>query len=366
MVKNIAIIVYDSSVLGGAEKVAFSLANELSSCYHVTLLSLQGDTVHPALAAGNAVPVRFLQIPADRLRSQVFSALIPLVSFLRDCHIDVALVEGNYCGFLCSFARLFVGTKLIFCDHGSCLSQYNERSIRTIRRLSTILCQHTVVLTERSRNDYIRFFRIPENRISCIYNWPDLCGSDPDSRYRSDSRTIISVGRFGREKGYDLLVKVAAIVLPKHKDWNWVIYGDGETFEEIKTEVQRNHLDRQLMLAGVKQDLRDVYKNASFLVLPSYREGMPLVLLEAKSFHLPLVSFDIVSGPREIIQDRVNGYLIESYNIVGMAEAVEKLISDPKLRQTMSDHAYDNMQQFEKASIVKKWRDLIDTLGDRI
>ena len=73
--------------------------------------------------------------------------------------------------------------------------------------------------------------------------------------------------------------------------------------------VEKHGLREQLILAGISNRLEEIYSQAAFLVLPSYREGMPLVLLEAKCFKLPLISFDIITGPGEIIQNSVNGFL---------------------------------------------------------
>ena len=363
MRKKLAVIVYDISILGGAEKVAVNVANELSAFYDVTLLSLTSADAHPAYVFAENVRTASLNVPADRLRTQARCTFGALRKFLKQGKIDVALIEGNYSGMLCSPVSPFVKTKMVFCDHGSFMSQYKDKDIRTIRRISTLLCDHTVVLTERSRRDYMEHFHIKESKISCIYNWieEELC--DPDAVYDECSKTILSVGRFGKEKGYDLMVDVAEKILPKHKDWKWAVYGNGDTFDEISREVERRQLGGQLILAGEKRDLSNEYAHAALLVLPSYREGLPLVLLEAKSYKLPLVSFDIITGPGEIIQDGTDGYLIPPYDTGAMAEKIEELMDDTGLRKRLSDHAYDNMDQFRKHSILDKWCSLIDRLG---
>jgi len=363
MRKRLVIIVYDISILGGAERVSVSIANELSELCDVTILSLHSSIINPAYKINGSVKVDFLGLKSDRLRSQMTEAFGPLCRYLKQNKTDVALIEGNYSGFVCSFVRPFVKTKLVFCDHGSFMSQYNDKDIRMIRRISTALCQHTVVLTERSRRDYIEHFHLKESKISCIYNWIEEQLYDPDAVYDEHSRTILSVGRFGKEKGYDLMVDVAEKVLPGHKDWKWVVYGNGETFDEIRLEVDRRDLAGQLILAGEKRDLTDAYSHAALLVLPSYREGLPLVLLEAKSHKLPLVSFDIITGPGEIIQNGTDGYLIPPYDTDAMAEKIEELMNDTELRKRLSEHTYDNMDQFRKRSILNKWCELIDRLG---
>ena len=127
MKRKIAVIVYDISVLGGAEKVSVSVANELSNYYDVYFLSIHGKEIHSSYVLKSNIVVDFLKIRCLRLRRQLLATFIPLLKYLKNHNIEVALIEGNYCGFLCSIVGLFVNTKLIFCDHGSFLSQYNDK-----------------------------------------------------------------------------------------------------------------------------------------------------------------------------------------------------------------------------------------------
>jgi glycosyltransferase involved in cell wall biosynthesis len=90
------------------------------------------------------------------------------------------------------------------------------------------------------------------------------------------------------------------------------------------------------------------------LVLTSYREGMPLVLLEAKANKLPCISFDVITGPNEIILDKVNGVLIKPDETDAMARAINELINNEALRCSYSEHAYDNIQMFSEETITKE------------
>ena len=185
------------------------------------------------------------------------------------------------------------------------------------------------------------------------------------NQYNENSTMILSAGRFSPEKGYDLLVEVAKKVLPYHKEWKWYVYGDGETYEDVAAETKKAGIDDQLILPGAKNNLQQEYLNAAILVLPSRREGMPLVLLEGKGYKIPMVSFDVVSGPKEIINDGVNGYLVQPEDIVGMTEAINHLITDKELRKTMSDRSYDDIDRFSKEKITQKWISFIESMVKR-
>ena len=97
--------------------------------------------------------------------------------------------------------------------------------------------------------------------------------------------------------------------------------------------------------------------------MTSRYEGLPMVLLEAKVKKLPLVSFDIDSGPSDIIEDGVSGYLVPPFDTDAMAERICELIEHPELRQKFSDHAWDNIDKFRKEAVVQKWVELIDGLA---
>lgn len=95
--------------------------------------------------------------------------------------------------------------------------------------------------------------------------------------------------------------------------------------------------------------------------LPSYREGLPLVLLEAKANKLPLVSFDCIAGPNEIITDGENGLLIDCYDKEMMARKICDLIESDSLRKRFSDNWLLNVEKFQKEKILKVWLDLIES-----
>lgn len=89
-----------------------------------------------------------------------------------------------------------------------------------------------------------------------------------------------------------------------------------------------------------------------------------MCLLEAKTFQLPCVSFDIPTGPDEIIEDGVNGYLIDPFDCDDMAKKLTQLIEDEDLRVDFAAHAQDNMEGFQMGSVLRDWNRLLDQITD--
>lgn len=361
---NICFIVYDLGVIGGVERVVENLANRFSEKYSVHVVSLHGENVHPAIHFSESIIIKHYNLPKKRVRYQLIESFFKLKEYFEENKIDIAFLESTYVGFIGSPLGKFTRTIVVFCDHGALLNQINDRGITLMRRVAATFCNHIVVLTKKTKNDYKKSFNISESKITYIYNWIKETSiySGIEYEYNDESKIILTVGRLSEEKGFDLLLDVAKRVLPANPEWEWHIYGEGPLEKQIQKEIKQNNLTESLILKGVSNNMDLVYKKASLCVLTSYREGMPLVLLEAKSYKLPCISFDILTGPNEIIEDKTNGYLVQPYDTDEMAKCINELIKQPKLRINMSKNAYSNIDQFSERTILEKWIDLIDKL----
>ena len=172
------------------------------------------------------------------------------------------------------------------------------------------------------------------------------------------------MGRFHSQKGYDYLAKVAIKVLSRHTDWQWDIYGSGDKLieQELKRKLEEGSVFSQVNFKGNVKGTENIYPNHSIYVMTSRYEGLPLVLLEAQQYNLPIVSFRCPTGPSEIVEDGINGYLIDCYDVDQMSEKLLELMENDDLRQSFSEHAKDNMDKFDKNKILNQWIELIETI----
>lgn len=357
---NVCLAVYNIADYGGVSTVAGNLANSLCDDYNVFVLSIINDKRISPLEMRPEVHVTRLVHPETQLREELVKVQIPLVKYLHDNKIDVLIQMGHYTGFLCSPIKLFVKTKFIFCDHGALMNQWNDKKARYMRLIASKTADRTVTLTEKTRTDYIEKFKIRGNKISCIYNWIEPSPADSD-HYKLESKKIVSVGRLSTEKGFDQLIEIMNIVSRKHPDWSLDIYGDGVMQAELATRIDELQLDN-ITLKGRNDSIRAKYKEYSLYVMPSYREGLPVTLLEAKMNKLPIVSFDVDTGPREIIRDGIDGILVEPQNILSFATAINHLIENETMRKLFSDQTTKNLIKFSKDSILPLWKHLIETV----
>ncbi len=357
---RICFVDFDMTVIGGAEQVCASLANEFCKRHEVYIYSLN--------AVNEVIPYTFDERicfhrgtnKEERLRIQIQRNFMPFIKFVKENKIDIVLLVGNYPALIVSLTRFFTKAKYVYCDHGALINQWKQKDITLIRFVDAFLAHKIVTLTERTKEDYHQKFHIPYKKLECIYNWVEM--PEENVKYETESKKILSVGRFGKEKGYDLLVEVAEKVKTKHEDWSWDIYGDGETFTKIQRMIQQKNLEGFVHLKGNALNMKELYPNYAFLVLTSYREGLPLVLLEAKANKLPVISFDILTGPREIINDQEDGFLVEPYDTDMMADKIHTLIENAELRQAFSKNTEKNIEKFSKDRITKEWELLFEII----
>ena len=348
--------------MGGLERVLVSLANTLCTMYEVHVISLSSSSDAPFFALDSRVNVHMIRQGEARIRQLITGCFRPLIRYINTNKIDIAFIMGNYPIPVVLPIKPFVSAKLIYCDHGALKNQLDSKAVLTFRRMAARHAHKVIALTQQNRDAYIELFHMKPEKVDYIYNWIDDSVLTQAGQYNKDSKCILSVGRFGEEKGYDLLLKVAPAVFERHPDWQWHIYGDGETFETIRQGIIDLHLQQNIRLMGTTNKMYSLYKNYGIFVLPSYREGLPLALLEARANAIPCVSFDIVTGPREILRPDKDGFLIKAYDTKEMAQRINFLIEHEDERVRMAQHAKEGIVPFSKDAILRKWIDTIDNL----
>ncbi|HUM96645.1 MAG TPA: glycosyltransferase family 4 protein [Chitinophagaceae bacterium] len=195
---------------------------------------------------------------------------------------------------------------------------------------------------------------------SVIHNFTD----NQSGNYASlQSKTILSIARLSPEKGIDLLLQTAKKVLSLHPSWKWKLIGTGPLKKMVKDFIINENLSTQLILQEpTSSHLNDEYLQASLFVLSSRYESMSMVLLEAQSFGVPLVSFNCPDGPAEIITHEVNGLMAPKENSDALAQAILSLIENPSQAKQLSQQAITNAIHFNSDSVYTNWESLFDKL----
>lgn len=184
-----------------------------------------------------------------------------------------------------------------------------------------------------------------------------------DSGKYSDcsSKIAIFVGRYSYQKDLQSLLRIWEIVSQQHPDWQLHIYGGyGVEQDMILSEIKKN--DANISVHESTSDIMDRYKESSILLLTSRYEPFGLVLPEAMSCGLPVVAFDCPYGPRDIIHDGVDGFVIENRDINQFAEKVCLLMDNPDLRLKMGKEGIKSSARYENKVIMPIWIKLFQSL----
>ena len=211
-----------------------------------------------------------------------------------------------------------------------------------------------VVLTEKDKEAWVELDNV------CVI--PNPLSFIPQNISKLTEKRVIAVGRYCHEKGYDLLLKAWLIVQNSIADWRLEVFGEGDRsqYEEMISSL---NMDRhRCILHGRSSNIQDEFEKSSLAVCSSKFEGFGLVITEAMSCGLPVVSFDCPWGPRAIIHDGEDGLLVENGNVEKLADAIIWMIQHPEMRSKMATKAIENVQRFSIEKIAEKWKSLFDAL----
>jgi glycosyltransferase involved in cell wall biosynthesis len=176
------------------------------------------------------------------------------------------------------------------------------------------------------------------------------------------SKKVLSVGHFNDAKRRDLLIEAWAHVHKIHTDWQLQIVGDGPEKERCIKMINDLGLNQSISIIDPTDQIEDYYLNSSVFVLSSEFESFSLVLLEAKIAGLPCVSFDIVCGPNELINEAEDGFLVPFPNTKYMSEKICTLIEDLDLRKKMgASGRVDAIKRYNPETIYQDWDNFLTT-----
>ena len=185
----------------------------------------------------------------------------------------------------------------------------------------------------------------------------------PSSEFTSFSnKIVITAGRLERQKNHSSLIEAWRIVAEAHPDWILKIFGKGSLRDALQSRIDSYGLRGKVLLEGYTPDIMHEMAESSVFVLSSITEGMPLVIIEAMSCGLPVISYDCPTGPKDMITDGLNGFLVPTNDSQCLAERLCALIEDHTLMETMGANALETSKQYLPDKIIPRWMSLFSQL----
>lgn len=351
--KRICFFIGNLNQSGGTERVASVIANELhKSGYKIHMLSLQcGNSHFFELAEGVEIQQLFSTVGRGILRLPL--AIIKLRCYLQRNKIDILIDVESILALYALPAVIGLKTRHVCWEHFNYNVDLGKSSRRLARKLAARFADDVVTLTERDKQLWLANTACKAN-ITAIPN--PITIELPAVINSHKEKLFLAVGRLTYQKGFDLLLQAWAQVAPLHPDWRLRIVGDGEDKGILEKLCRDFNIEASVEFVPKTNNIAVHYQKAAFFVMSSRFEGLPLVLIEAQAYGLPIISFDCDTGPTEIIKQGETGWLCEKNDGNSLSCAMLQALDLSKDNyKKISNASVNNIKVFSVDKILHKW-----------
>jgi GalNAc-alpha-(1->4)-GalNAc-alpha-(1->3)-diNAcBac-PP-undecaprenol alpha-1,4-N-acetyl-D-galactosaminyltransferase len=348
---------------GGAERVMSIVANYwVSHGWDVTLVMLVAPTKPPFYPLDPRIKLKSLDIAGDS--ANLLAAIgntWQRVKVLRQAIIasqpDVVIGFMNSVNVYTIIACAKLNIPTIVSEHIYPGSTDANKIWQLIMKLTYRYADLVTVLTQNA----VPFYPATKGYRTIVMPNP-VTAPDPvvATARLVPAPSLISIGRLHPQKGFDLLIKAFARIQAKYPDWQITILGEGAMRSELEDLRSQLQLTDRVHLPGLVANVPEYLHQADIFVMPSRFEGFPMALCEAMACGLPVLSADCLSGPRDIIEDGVNGVLVATEDIDALAAGLDALMSDPAKRQQLAQNAPQILDRFGVERVMGIWAEAID------
>lgn len=363
MKPKIAFLIYSLSS-GGAERVVSALSNSLTDIYDVTIITFYNTEPFYKLsnkitllslndsAQNNLKGLSKLTLHFRNIKSLMFllkqHKIQLLIGFMPTANIYSVLT----CRFLLkSYAIKYIISERIHPDYNTMNAFWYK-----LRQLTYPYCNALVVQTQAIKDCFIKY--VSASKIHIIKN--PLSEHLALDKSVTKTPTILNVGRLEYQKNQELLIRTFSKI--NAPNWKLIIIGNGSLKAKLTKLIEALNINDRVTLIDSTKSISKFYNSSSIFVSTSRFEGFPNALTEAMHFGLPCIATDCPSGPSELIDNSINGFLIPLDNDVELYNKLNTLINDTVLRKTLGKQAQLATQKFSSEIISSQWQQLINSM----
>ncbi|MFI8366662.1 glycosyltransferase [Streptomyces sp. NPDC085466] len=388
---RISFLLHNGYHYGGTIRTTFTLAEQLAERHEVEIVSVFRHRDHPLLGLPSGATLRHLvdlrengpgydgDHPDFHLPARVFprgdgrwkqySALTDarIGAYLRGVEADVLV--GTRPGLNVHLARQAGPGPVRVAQEHLILDGHSRRLRRDIAHEYALLDLVTTV-TEADARAYRRL-GLPESvRVASVPNSVPAATVPPAD---PSARVVVAAGRLTRVKRFDVLIDAFAELAADHPDWSLRIYGSGDAAQDLRgalaRQIEARGLGGQVRLMGQVPSMEPEWAKGSVAAVTSEREAFGMTIVEAMRCGLPVVAADCPHGPREIVEDGVDGRLVPVGDPGAVARALRELMDDEELRAKAGRAALAAAERFDPARIAvcheELWAGLLDRRAPR-
>jgi len=346
MMSKVFILIKDAFGYAGTEKISDFMCKVFSKDGNeVEVLSLlgSGDTFYPYTGVSKIVTF------SDSI-SPLFSALRYISKNKPSCVFVISMGRLSVEFSLMSIFFDFSNIKTFSCEHVAFFSF--PEYVKKLKKVLLKKYDKVIVLTKTDCD----FYNSIGIKSVVIKNPMSHKGFIKNSR----TNTCIAVGRLTKQKGFDKLLHIWAGFIKNNPSWTLNIVGDGELKDELILLANELDISFSVNFKGKISNVDELYNKADIYLMTSNYEGLPFCLLEAKSWGVPIISFDCPTGPRDIVNDNEDGFLIEKFSNEEFLIKLNLLSDDDELFYSFSNKTSSAMADFLPKRIGNQWLSLLN------
>jgi GalNAc-alpha-(1->4)-GalNAc-alpha-(1->3)-diNAcBac-PP-undecaprenol alpha-1,4-N-acetyl-D-galactosaminyltransferase len=341
---------------GGAERVITSLANELVTDYNVIIITLvKCDSFYELnskiilLSCDLIVPKKLGKIGA--IKNNMITVK-KISKYIKSESIDLMIGFTTSVNVITIMAAKINNLPVIISERNNPIADPPNKFWRILRNILYRLTDYLVVQTSSNKGFYAKI--VSSKKIIIIKNpvAPALTSKRIIREETTKNKIILTVGRLDANKSQDLLIKAFSNI-PNNNDWQLQLIGVGNKMEEYKTIAK--DLNINVCFLGEVSNIYDYYNNARIFVFTSKSEGFPNALAEALYFGIPSISTNCPHGPSDLIENGINGLLIEVDNQKMLETKLKRLMTDEDLRYSLKENALKKGNALDISLISASW-----------
>ena len=360
---------------GGIEKQVTTLANELSKEYEVEIISLydilSGESFYQL---DDKVKVKYIfNFGPNKDKIKAALKKFKLITLIKQLCKALKILYTKYFGFGKIIKNLntdiLISSRIEFSKQIKrndiiTISQEhsfidNEKYIKKVRK-SFKHIKYLIVMTKGAKEKYDEWLKNEKIKPEVIVI-PNIIKENKSGKISNlNNRQIISVGRLEDVKDFYTLILVFSVIVKKYPNYILKIIGEGSMREKLEEQIKECNLQKNVILTGrrTENEINNELIKSDVFVLTSKSESFSLVLCEAMNFGVPCIAFDVDVGPREIIQDGKNGFLIENRNVDLMIKKLDEILENIDKRKNMQIYAQETSEKFYAKNVIERWYNL--------
>jgi glycosyltransferase involved in cell wall biosynthesis len=353
----------------GAERVILTLAKHMDKeKFNFMLLCMSHKDGRSKELITRARELGIHVIPINVNGRLDFSAIAKIRRIIKQNKVMVCHAHDYKSVFYTLVAAVNLGVKLVATAHGSTRDSLVKRIYLSITEQYLYKFFDKIIAVSEDIRKQLKKYHVKQHKIDVIQNGIDFSLINAKSRAIDDEYMPISAGRkvfgvIGRlfpDKGHRFFLEAFSIVLKRYSHIMGVIVGDGPGRDEIIRKVREMRLDNHIYVCGEKSDMKAVYNHLDYLVIPSLREGLPYVLLEAMACSIPVLATAVGEIPA-LIEDGVNGHLVAPGDADALAARMMELLVNTSKSKDMAKKAHSLVEKKYSAEKMAKSTEVLYT-----